>query len=128
MLDRWTNYRPTKVHLFWIAAGCVVATLILGFGIGGWVTAGTAQERVAEARADGRHQLAAAVCVEDFMDDPNAGTRLQKLKNTAWYDRADLVLDGGWATMPDKTEPNTTVAYSCAEKLVEMQAGRTESS
>jgi hypothetical protein len=53
--------------MFWIAAGCVVATLILGFGIGGWVTAGTAQEMVSQARADARHQLAAAVCVEDFM-------------------------------------------------------------
>jgi hypothetical protein len=119
---RWQDYRPTKAQTFWIAAGCVAATLILGFGAGGWVTGGTAQNMVSQATADARLQLAAAVCVEDFMQAANASGRLQKLKDIAWYQRADLIVDGGWATMPDKTEPNSTVAYSCAEKLVGLQA------
>lgn len=120
--QRWEDYRPTKTQTFWIGAGCIVATLILGFGPGGWVTGGTAQKMVSEASVDARHQLAAAVCVEQFMDAADAGARLQKLKDTSGYERADLVVAGGWATMPDKTEPNSGVAYMCASKLAELQA------
>lgn len=51
----------------------------------------------------------------------NAGARLEKLRDSSWYQRADLVAAGGWATMPDKTEPNNAVAYTCAEKLVQLK-------
>src|SRR3989337_424718 len=53
MQQRWEDYRPTKTHTFWIAAGCVAATLVLGFGPGGWVSGGTAQKRVDEAGTGG---------------------------------------------------------------------------
>lgn len=118
---RWEDYQPTKTHALWFGVVCIVATLIAGFGPGGWVTGATARKMASDAATDARHQLAAAVCVDQFMDAANARARLQKLTDSIWYQRANLVAAGGWATMPDKTGPNTAVAYRCAEKLVRLE-------
>jgi hypothetical protein len=100
----------------------VVGMLIIGFGLAGWVTAGTAQERVEEAARSARHELAAAVCVEEFMANSDARATLAKLKDASWWDRGELVAHGGWATMPDRKEPNSIVAGMCAARLSEMNA------
>src|SRR5687767_11974076 len=119
--ERWIEYRPTKTAAAWFGVGCVAATLIGGFGFGGWVSGAKAQQQVAEAAANARHELAAAVCVDEFMAGKDAGAVLAKLKEAAWYDRNELVAKGGWATMPDRKEPNSTVAGLCAAKLAEMK-------
>jgi hypothetical protein len=119
MRRRFEDYRPTKTQTFWIAAGCVAATLVLGFGPGGWVSAGTAQKKVDEAATNARQQLAAAVCVEEFMSAKDARVQLAQLVKTEWYERSALIAKGGWATMPDRKEPNDSVATMCAEKLAE---------
>jgi hypothetical protein len=119
---RWEEYRPSKTEAFWTAAGCVVATLVIGFGFGGWVTGGTSQKLVTEAADGARHQLAAAICVEEFMAGKDARTRLADLKKAEWYTRDKLVAASGWATMPDRKEPNMVVAEMCAAKLAEDKA------
>jgi hypothetical protein len=118
--DRWHAYGPTKTQAFWFAAAAVVATLIIGFGFAGWVTGGTAQERIDEAALNARHELAAAVCVHEFMARADAAATLGKLKSAGWWDRNELVAKGGWATMPDRKEPNAAVASMCAARLAEM--------
>ncbi len=117
---KWEKFQPSKTQAFWFAVGCVVATLIAGFGYAGWVTGGTAKKQLEAASASSRHQLATAICVEKFMRTADASKRLQKLKDATWYDRDDVVAAGGWATMPDRKEPNTTVAELCAGKLAEI--------
>jgi hypothetical protein len=117
---RFIEYRPTKTEAAWFGVGCIAVTLIAGFGFAGWVTAGKAEQRVAEAASAARHELAAAVCVDEFMAAKNSAPTLAKLKEAGWYDRGELVAKGGWATMPDRKEPNSTVASLCAAKLAEM--------
>ena len=85
--QRWNNYRPTKEQTLWTAVGCIIATLVLGFGLGGWVTGGTAQKMAAEAAATSRHELAAAVCAEEFMRAADSRATLEKLKGLQWYAR-----------------------------------------
>lgn len=119
--QRWDDYRLTKTQAFWLAAGCVVAMLIIGFGMAGWVTGGTAEKRVAEAATNSRHELATAICVDEFMAAANAAPRLAKLNDASWYDRSEIVAKGGWATMPDRKEANSVVATLCAGKLAEME-------
>ncbi len=118
---RWQDYQPTKTQTFWLAAACVAATLVLGFGPGGWLSAGTAQKRIDEAASSARQQLAAAVCAEEFMNAKDAKAQLARLTQASWYERAELVAKGGWATMPDRKEPNGTVATMCADKLAEQK-------
>ena len=83
------------------------------------VTGGTATKMAQEAAATKYHSLAAAVCAEDFMRAKDARTRLDKLKAAQWYERDDLVLAGGWATMPGENEGNGVVAELCATRLAE---------
>ena len=128
---RWDDYRPTKTEAAWFGAACVAATLIVGFGFAGWVTGGKFEKQVGEAADKARHELAAAVCVDEFMAAKNAAATLAKIKEAGWYDRSELVAKGGWATMPDRKEPNSTVASLCATQLADMtvpSAGMTPTS
>jgi hypothetical protein len=54
---RWTDYQPTKGIWFWSCAGCVVATILVGFAWGGWVTGGSAERMVSDAANGARAQL-----------------------------------------------------------------------
>ena len=120
MSQRFQNYRPSKTALFWSCAGCVVATIIVGFTWGGWVTGGTAQEMVANAAEEGRAQIAAAVCVETFMAAPDAGPQLASLKeNTSSWRQENFIEEGGWALIAEQEYDGA--AELCAERLVEME-------
>jgi hypothetical protein len=119
--QRWDDYRLTKTQAFWLAAGSVVATLVVGFGMAGWVTGGTAAKQVAEAASSARQELATAICVQEFMAAADAKSRLAKLGEATWYDRGEMVAKGGWATMPDRKEPSSVVATLCAGKLSEIK-------
>jgi len=121
LMERWDDYQVTKTQAFWLAAACVAATLILGFTAGGWVTGGSAQEQVAEAATNARHELATAVCVKRFMRAADAASRLEKLKQAMWHERDELISAGGWATMPDRKEPNIVLAELCASELAELE-------
>lgn len=116
---RWDEYRPSKTEAFWTAVGAVAATLVIGFGFAGWVTGGTAEEMSAKAATDARQQLATAICVNKFMQAKDVTTRLTDLKKAEWYQRDEIVAGHGWATMPDRKEPNNVVAEMCATQLLE---------
>jgi|SRR5687767_11326405 len=124
LLMRWNEYRPTKEHTFWTAVTSVIATLILGFGFGGWVTGGTAKKMVDEAAAGAHHTLAAAVCEKEFMRAADARARLAKLQALNSWERDDHLVTGGWATMPGEKEADSAVAQMCATRLAE-GAGKT---
>jgi hypothetical protein len=119
LVERWHEYQPTKTQLFWTALGAVVATLIIGFGPGGWVTGGTARAMADETAATARHQLAAAVCADHFMRAADSRARLAKLQALEWWERDEHVADGGWATMPGEKEADGVVAQMCATRLAE---------
>ena len=119
ILDSLGGYRLTLAQGFWLGAACIVATMIVGFGIFGWVSGGKAVQMKDEAAASSRHALAMAICVDRFMHAENSGARLQKLKDAAWHERDKLIAASGWATMPDRKEPNDVVATMCASQLLE---------
>lgn len=118
--QRWEAYQLTKTQAAWVGVGCIAATLVIGFGFAGWVTGGKAEKMVAEAATNARQELATAVCVEEFMASAGAKATLVKLKDAGWYERGEVLAKGGWATMPDRKEPNSVVAAMCATKLTEM--------
>jgi hypothetical protein len=125
--QRFEEFRPSKTVLFWSCAACVVLTMIVGFSWGGWVTGGTAQEMVDEATEQTTEQLAAALCVERFMNAQDAGVQLASLKEiTSSYRQSEFIEDGGWATLPGTDEANAEGADMCAERLAEMELPPTE--
>ena len=85
---------------FWSLAACIVATVVVGFTWGGWITGGTATTMATDAATAARTQLAAAVCISRLQAGPDASAQLVALKKTDSYERGDLNQKDGWATMP----------------------------
>ena len=117
----WETYRPSKALWFWSCAGCVLATLILGFTWGGCVTGGTADEIAVNAKESGQAELAATVCVEKFMRESDAAVRLAQLKEQSPWQRDGFIEEGGWATLTGYEEPVDGATDLCAERLAEME-------
>lgn len=118
-LTRWKRYRPSKGVWFWSCMTCIVATLAIGFGWGGWVTGGEATRLAASAATDARARLAAAVCVSRFENSPDAQKQLAALKKAYSYQRDNLIEENGWATMPGSKEPVVGAAGLCAQRIVD---------
>jgi hypothetical protein len=74
----------------------------------------------AEAREQGRAQLAANLCVKRFLEEPDAAARLADLKEEGEWNRDNFVEEGGWVTFADMEEPVEGAAQLCATELVEM--------
>jgi hypothetical protein len=116
--QRWESYRPSKGIWFWSCAACIVATMVIGFSWGGWVTGGTATKMAADAASGARVQLAAADCISRFDSGPDATAQLAALKKADRYDRGDLIKKAGWAAMPGSKDPVEGAADACAQQLV----------
>jgi len=100
------------------ALGGAVATIAIGFAWGGWKTAGVAQNTTEEALLASR----AAICVAQFMKQPDHQEKLNELKNIATYagswKRADYVRKGGWDKMPgQEVATSDNVSRACADGL-----------
>jgi hypothetical protein len=99
-------------------AVCGAAALaVIGFSWGGWVTGTTAR---AMAAAQSRTDVVAAlslICVDQSKRDPQLAERVAAIKAASSWNRGDLVIKNGWATMPGTTEANSQVATDCADKV-----------
>jgi dienelactone hydrolase len=105
-----------KPALYGAAVGAT-ALAIVGFSWGGWVTGGTA---VKMASDQARLEVVAAlvpICIEQSKQDPQVVQTLALLKEASSYQRSDMIMKAGWATMPGSTDPSRDVARACMEKL-----------
>ena len=105
-----------KPGLFGAAVGAIVLAIV-GFSWGGWVT-GSKAAQMASDKA--RTEVIAAlvpVCVDLSKRDPQLAMKTAGLKSAKSYERDDLVMKAGWATMPGGMEPDRRVAAACVEKL-----------
>jgi hypothetical protein len=57
------------------------------------------------------------ICLEQSSQDPQVVATLAQLKDTSSYQRSDLLMKAGWATMPGSSDPNHAVARACMEQL-----------
>ncbi len=101
-----------KFGVWGIIVGAVIA-LIIGFAWGGWTTSGTTQRMSEEAVLASQ----AAICVAQFMKEPNHKEKLKELKELSSYQRADLIEKGGWDIMPGQEKAGYAVARACTDGL-----------
>jgi pimeloyl-ACP methyl ester carboxylesterase len=121
-LEWFKQYQASKTVLFWACAGSVVAATVVGFSWGGWVTGGSAQSMADKAAAQARQEVAAVVCVDRFMAEPDARVQLAGLQEmTSSYARGRFVQDGGWASMSASSTDDRKAAGLCAEELAERE-------
>jgi hypothetical protein len=94
-----------------------VALAIVGFSWGGWLTGSTA-EKMASDQA--RRAVVAAlvpICVEQSSQDPQFVDTLAQLKETSSFQRSEVLMKAGWATMPGSSDPSRDVARACVQQL-----------
>ncbi|MHC5653377.1 hypothetical protein [Stappia sp.] len=116
--QRWNDYHPAKSTLVWACVVTAIATMVIGFSWGGWVTAGTSRTLASTAGSTARGELAALICVERFNAAPDSTARLVEFKALdGSYKQRQFVEAGGWATMPGDASANRRAAEGCAAAL-----------
>jgi hypothetical protein len=102
-----------------IAVGAI-ASMVIGFSWGGWVTGGTASKLASDQADTAVVAALTPICVEKFLGNSDAKANmatLQKISST--WEQGDYLEKGGWATHPGATSADYHLARACAEKLVQ---------
>ena len=99
------------------AVAGAVATLVIGFTWGGWVTGGTAKEMTQKSASSALVTALAPICVDKFQHSPEAAANLVELRKVSSWQQGNFITKGGWATMPGTPEANSAVADACATML-----------
>jgi len=76
----------------WGLIGGAVIAMIIGFAWGGWTTSGTTQTKTKEAVLASQ----AAICVAQFIEQPNHEEKLKTLETVNSWQRAETIEKGGW--------------------------------
>jgi hypothetical protein len=101
------------------AVAGAVALAIVGFTWGGWMSTNAANQMASD---QARLEVVAAlvpICLEQSKHDPRRAETLADLKVANSYRRSGMIMDAGWATMPGSSNPNSSVASACLQKLAE---------
>ena len=101
-----------KFGIWGLIVGAVVA-MIVGFALGGWSTVSTTQKISEEAVLASQ----AAICVAQFMKEPNHEEKLKELGEVSSYQRSDFIEKGGWDKMPGQEKADYGVSRACADEV-----------
>jgi hypothetical protein len=93
-------------------AGAVIA-MIIGFVWGGWSTSSTTKTMTEEAILASQ----AAICVAQFMREPNHEEKLKEFEKVSSWERDDFIKKGGWDKMPGQEQADFAVTQACVEGL-----------
>jgi hypothetical protein len=99
------------------AAAGAVATLIIGFYWGGWVTGGTAKDMAQRSSSAAVVAALSPICVDKFQRSAEAVANMTELKKVSSYQQSSFIEKGGWATLPGSDTANSAVAQACATML-----------
>ena len=101
-----------KYGIWGLVVGAVVA-MIIGFSWGGWTTSSDAKTMNDEAVLASQ----AAICVAQFMKDPNHEQNLKEVGELDTWKRGNFIEEGGWDRMPGQEKADYGVARACADGL-----------
>ena len=101
-----------KYGVWSLIIGAVVA-MIIGFGWGGWTTAATTQKMSEEAVLASQ----AAICVAQFMNQPNHDEKFKELAELNEWKRAEFIEKEGWDKMPGQEKADYGVSRACADGI-----------
>ena len=101
-----------KFGVWGLIVGAVIA-MIIGFAWGGWSTSGTTKTMTADAVLASQ----AAICVAQFMNQPNHKEKLKELGALDSWKRAEFIEKGGWDKMPGQEKADYAVSRGCSDGL-----------
>jgi hypothetical protein len=108
-----------KPALWGIAEGAI-ALAIVGFGWGGWITAGKADSVTKAQVGTAVVGALAPICVDRFQRASDASESLVSLRKLDYSSQGEFIEKGGWAGLPGAkaTDQLTDVARACAVLLL----------
>jgi hypothetical protein len=101
-----------KYGVWGLIVGAIIA-MIIGFAWGGWRTSTTAKRMTEEAVLASQ----AAICVAQFMQDPNHEENLKEFEKLSSWERYKFIEKGGWDKMPGQEKADYDVSRACADGL-----------
>src|SRR5271167_3897873 len=105
-----------------IAIGAV-ASMVIGFSWGGWVTGATANKLAAEQASTAVVTVLTPICAEKFMQNGDAQANLAALREiSSNWQQGHYLEKCGWETRPGATSSDYELARACAAKLIEAKA------
>lgn len=99
------------------AAAGAIATMIVGFNWGGWVTGGTAKETTQRSTQSALIAALSPICVDKFQRSADAAANMAELKKVSSYQQGSFIEKGGWALLPGSDKTDSAVASACANML-----------
>jgi hypothetical protein len=109
------NAGKIKYGTWGLIFGAVIA-MIIGFGWGGWTSATTTQKMSQEAVLASQ----AAICVAQFIKQPNYEEKLKELKELDSWKRSEFIEKGGWDKMPGQEKAGLFVSQACADGCTQL--------
>ncbi len=106
------NAGKVKYGVWGLICGAVIA-MIIGFAWGGWTTSSTTEKMSEEAVLASQ----AAICVAQFMKQPNHEEKLKELAELSTWKRPEFIEKEGWDKMPGQEKAGYSVARACADGL-----------
>ena len=94
-----------------------LATVIIGFGWGGWTLESTAKQLADKSASSAAIAALAPMCVDKFQRAAGAEANLVELRKVSSWQQTSYVEKGGWATLPGSDVANSSVARACADML-----------
>jgi hypothetical protein len=105
---------PSITRLLQGACAGALATVLVGFGWGGWMLGSTAKQMAAKDASSALVAVLAPMCADKFRSGSDNMAEFKKV--TSW--QQDTYLQkGGWATFPGMASPDMAVAQACAKIL-----------
>ena len=101
-----------KYGTWGLVCGAIIS-MIIGFGWGGWTTASTTTNLTEEAVLASQ----AAICVAQFMKDPEHGAKLVEFEKISSWKRTEFIEKGGWHVLPGQEKADWGVARACADGI-----------
>ena len=101
-----------KYGIWGLIVGAVIA-MIIGFAWGGWTTSSTTEKMSEEAVLASQ----AAICVAQFIKEPNHKEKLKELGELNSWKRGDFIEKGGWDKIPGQEKAGYLVSRACADGL-----------
>jgi hypothetical protein len=107
-------------QLIGACVGTVIATLIVGFAWGGWVTGGSAEAMTKKSTDQAVAERLGKICVAQAQQSADIQAQLEEIKKVASYNRAKTVMDKPWAVMPGEDAADRAVANACTDTLMKI--------
>jgi hypothetical protein len=98
-----------------------LATVVIGFGWGGWTLGSTAKQLADKSASSAVIAALAPICVDKFQHAAGAEANLAELKKVSSWQQTSFVEKGGWATLPGSDVANSSVARACADMLGDLK-------